>query len=387
MIGGRVALALAPGLIPELAAGRKVVVVSATNGKTTTTRLISAALRHEGDVATNAYGANMPAGHAAALVDDIRAEYAVLECDEKHLPGSLEQTHPAIVALMNLSRDQMDRAGELRLLADRWREALARSRVHAVANCDDPLVVWGASSAASITWTSCGQYWREDSWSCPQCGGPIDHPVRDEQVPVAEPPPDDRTGWACQQCGFARPTPEWRLDGDQVITPDGDAYELSLRLPGRANRSNATIALAICAHLGLAPEPALARFREITSVAGRYLTVENGRSSMRLLLAKNPAGWLEAFDVLRPTPSPVAVSINARGPDGTDTSWLWDVDYRALRGRPVYALGERQLDLAVRLEAAGVDFELIQNVADLPPDQIDVIANYTAFQEIRRHVR
>jgi UDP-N-acetylmuramyl tripeptide synthase len=391
VIGGRVALALAPGLLTDLTAGRKVVVVSATNGKTTTTRLISAALRHQGGVATNAYGANMPAGHAAALVDEIGAEYAVLECDEKYLPGILEQTRPGVAVLMNLSRDQMDRAAELRLLADRWREALAHSGVHVVANCDDPLVAWAASSAESVTWTACGQYWREDSWSCPRCGGPVDYAVRDEHVEgVREPSAGtwspDGAGWACRECGFARPEPEWRLDGDRVVAPDGGSYELSLRLPGRANRSNAAIALVVCACLGLALEPALARFAEITSVAGRYLTVEDGRRSMRLLLAKNPAGWLEAFDVLRPAPSPVAVSINARGPDGTDTSWLWDVDYRALRGRPVYAMGERRLDLAVRLEAAGVDFEVVQNVGDLSSDRIDVIANYTAFQEIRRYV-
>jgi UDP-N-acetylmuramyl tripeptide synthase len=391
VIGGRVALALAPGLLSELTAGRRVVVVSATNGKTTTTRLISAALRDQGGAATNAYGANMPAGHAAALVEDIGAEFAVLECDEKYLPGILQQARPSVAVLMNLSRDQMDRAAELRLLAGMWREALARSGVHVVANCDDPLVVWAASSAASVTWVACGQYWREDSWSCPRCGGPVDHLVGDEPVGgVNRPGPGgwgvDGVGWACRECGFARPGPEWRLDGDRVFGPDGGSHVLSLRLPGRANRSNAAIALVVCARLGLAPEQALARFAEITSVAGRYLTVENGTWSMRLLLAKNPAGWLEAFDVLEPAPSPVALSINARGPDGADTSWLWDVDYRALRGRPVYAMGERRLDMAVRLEAAGVDFEVVEKVADLPSDRIDVIANYTAFQEIRRDV-
>jgi UDP-N-acetylmuramyl tripeptide synthase len=391
VIGGRVALALAPGLLAELTAGRRVVVVSATNGKTTTTRLISAALRDQGGVATNAYGANMPAGHAAALVEDIGAEFAVLECDEKYLPGVLRETRRGVAVLMNLSRDQMDRAAELRLLADRWREALARSDVHVVANCDDPLVVWAASSAASVTWTACGQYWREDSWSCPRCGGPVDYPVREERgegvrEPGLEARGPDGVGWACRECGFARPVPGWRLVGDRVIAPDGGSYGLSLSLPGRANRSNAAMALVVCVRLGVAPEQALARFAEITSVAGRYLRVEDGKWSMRLLLAKNPAGWLEAFDVLQPAPSPVAVSINARGPDGADTSWLWDVDYRALRGRQVYAMGERRLDLAVRLEAAGVDFDVVKDVADLPSDRIDVIANYTAFQEIRRHV-
>jgi UDP-N-acetylmuramyl tripeptide synthase len=97
-------------------------------------------------------------------------------------------------------------------------------------------------------------------------------------------------------------------------------------------------------------------------VAGRYTTVQHEGRDIRLLLAKNPAGWLEAFDVLAPPPGPVALSINAQGPDGRDTSWLWDVDYRILRGRPVWAAGERRLDLAARLEAAEVGFQLIEDI-------------------------
>jgi UDP-N-acetylmuramyl tripeptide synthase len=107
-----------------------------------------------------------------------------------------------------------------------------------------------------------------------------------------------------------------------------------------------------------------------------------------LLLAKNPAGWLEAFDVLAPAPVPVLLAVNAQGPDGRDTSWLWDVDYRLLRGRQVFVAGERRLDLAVRLEADEVAFRLTAGVDDAVGQidlggSLDVIANYTAFQQIR----
>src|SRR5579875_1577271 len=113
-----------------------------------------------------------------------------------------------------------------------------------------------------------------------------------------------------------------------------------------------------------------------------------GGRPVRLLLAKNPAGWLEAFDVLAPPPGPVMLAVNAQGPDGRDTSWLWDVDYRVLRGRPVLVGGERRLDLAVRLEADQVAFDLIDGVDDalsrIPPGRmLDVLANYTAFQQVR----
>jgi UDP-N-acetylmuramyl tripeptide synthase len=127
--------------------------------------------------------------------------------------------------------------------------------------------------------------------------------------------------------------------------------------------------------------------REVTSVAGRYTRLERRGRQVRLLLAKNPAGWLEAFDVLSPPPAPVLLSVNAREPDGRDTSWLWDVDYRVLLGRAVYVTGERRLDLAVRLEADRVGFELVEGVDDavdkVSGGSLDVIANYTAFQQIR----
>jgi UDP-N-acetylmuramyl tripeptide synthase len=177
------------------------------------------------------------------------------------------------------------------------------------------------------------------------------------------------------------------LDGEAVIDPAGRAWDLSLALPGRANRANAVVALAVAEVFGVGAAQALPRMREVTSVAGRYTMVERQGRQVRLLLAKNPAGWLEAFDVLQAAPAPLLLSVNAQVPDGKDTSWLWDVDYRVLAGRPVYVTGERRLDLAVRLEADGIPFQLVEGVDDavsrIGAGTLDVIANYTAFQQIR----
>ncbi|WP_248962518.1 MurT ligase domain-containing protein [Sphaerisporangium perillae] len=371
VIGGRVGLILEPDLLRKLAADRKLVLVSATNGKTTTTRLITSELQELGEVATNAFGANMPAGHVSALSQAKQAPFAVLEVDEKYLPEVLDTTGASVICLMNLSRDQMDRAAEIWLLAQKWRRALAGKDVHVIANCDDPLVTWGASTASQVTWVSCGQPWKEDSWCCPECGGPLDRKGDD---------------WACRECTFRRPEPTWVLDDDAVIDPRGQRWVLDLRLPGRANRANAAIALATAELFGLPAERALPRLREVTSVAGRYTMVERDGRALRLLLAKNPAGWLEAFEVSDPG-LPIILSVNAQGPDGRDTSWLWDVDFRILNGRPVYVTGERRLDLALRLDVAGVPFQLCESfdeaVAAQAPGRVDVIANYTAFQQIR----
>jgi UDP-N-acetylmuramyl tripeptide synthase len=410
VIGGVVGLRMEPDLLRLLAADRQIVLVTGTNGKTTTTRLITAALGAIGqEVASNAFGANMEAGLISALGRAPDAPFGVLEVDERHLPAIMRATRPRVIALLNLSRDQMDRAAEIWLVARRWREALAGAPgCHVVANADDPLIAWAAGTAQRVTWVAAGQRWHEDSWCGPECGS---HLRRDD------------LGWRCGECGFARPATRWVLDDEApdlrkgagvigsadvrggagvigsadvrggagvistVVDSGGRVRELSLTLPGRANRSNAVIALAVAELFGVDMDQALPLLRQVTSVAGRYTQIERGGRMLRLLLAKNPAGWLEAFDVLAPPPTPVLLAVNAQGPDGKDTSWLWDVDYRVLRGRPVLVTGERRLDLAVRLEADQVAFELVGSVDEavdlVPPGGLDVIGNYTAFQQIR----
>src|SRR5579871_6425906 len=299
VIGGRISLRLAPDLLSLLATGRQIVLVTGTNGKTTTTKLITAALTPLGQkIASNIYGANMEAGLTSALSRTPDAPVAVLETDEKYIPAMVKATRPKVVVLLNLSRDQMDRAAEIWLLARRWRDALAAAPdCRVVANADDPLVAWAAGSARQVTWVAAGQRWREDSWCCPHCGA---HLQRDG---------DD---WSCLECGHRRPPVTWRLYGDDVIDPSGRSTPLDLKLPGRANRSNAVIALAVAEAFGVHITQALGELRAVTSVAGRYTQVNRRGCEVRLLLAKNPAGWLEALDVLAPAPAPVLLAVNAQ---------------------------------------------------------------------------
>lgn len=374
---------VAPDLLRQLAAGRQIILITGTNGKTTTTRLVTAAIGSLGqEVATNAFGANMESGLVSALSGAPDAPYAVLEVDERHLPAMITATCPRAIVLLNLSRDQMDRAAEIWLIARRWREAFAANpRCRVVANADDPLIAWAAGSASDVTWVAAGQRWHEDSWCCPDCGS---HLRRDE------------LGWRCGECALSRPSARWVLDGENVIDAAGTVRELHLALPGRANRSNAVMALAVANLFGADVDQALPELRKVVSVAGRYTSVQRRGRTLRLLLAKNPAGWLEAFDVVGATgrgggaAAPILLAVNAQGPDGRDTSWLWDVDYRVLAGRRVFVTGERKIDLAVRLEADEIPFDLVDDidaaVDKVPQGPLDIIANYTAFQQIRATV-
>ncbi|MFC7216928.1 MurT ligase domain-containing protein [Streptomyces polyrhachis] len=375
VIGGRVALKLDPDLLAALAANLDVVLVSATNGKTTTTRLIAEALRAAGPVVSNALGANMPAGITSALAGGSDARYGVIEVDEKYLAGVARDVDPKAIALLNLSRDQLDRAAETRMLAEKWREGLAGTKALVIANCDDPLIAWAASSCPNVVWVAAGQEWKDDAWSCPSCGGVLQRQGED---------------WRCGECGFGRPAPQWALSGDHVLDPHGAAWPIKLQLPGRANKSNAAVSAAVAAAFGVPPQTGLERMWQVTAVAGRYDIVAFEGRELRLLLAKNPAGWLETFSLIDPPPTPVVLSVNARGADGTDTSWLWDVDYTRLTGHPLLVIGDRKLDLAVRLEVAGQNFRVCESldeaVAAAPAGRIEVIANYTAFQDLRRRV-
>jgi lipid II isoglutaminyl synthase (glutamine-hydrolysing) len=370
VIGGRLGLLVDPNLLANLAAGRQVALVSGTNGKTTTTRLTAAALGVLGPVATNSLGANMPTGHASALAKAGPTPYAVLEVDEHYLDQVLTATGPKVVALLNLSRDQLDRAKEVAMMAALWRTALREHRVHVVANADDPMVVWAASVAERVTWVAAGQRWHDDSWVCPECGSHIER---------------DGDDWYCGGCPLRRPDPQWTVEDDGVVGPDGTWHQVRLQLPGRVNRANAATALAVAATFGVPVHAAVPRLAEVASIAGRYATVVRDGRTIRLLLAKNPAGWLEAFEMAEPAPTLLA--INARDPDGLDTSWLYDVDFSPLRGRRVLVTGDRAMDLAVRLEVNDVEFSHVSTfaraVASVPPGRLEVIANYTAFQDIR----
>ena len=392
VIGGKVALALDKSALAKLAGGRSLYLVSGTNGKTTTTALLAAALATAGPVVTNVTGANLKTGLVSALARDLESPVAVLEVDEAALVPVLAETTATVVVLLNLSRDQLDRYGEVRLAAQKWRTALgARPEVHVVANCDDPLVVWAAQAAGTVTWVSTGQRWRIDATSCPNCGGRITwtRGLGDVSRQRAAGAATDSEAWACS-CGLARPEPE--IEGGGAIGNEGRvgvggrAFPVELQLPGRCNAANAAMAVAAARVAGVDPETALAAMVGIANVAGRYREVNLGPASARLLLAKNPAGWNEILDFLAAPPTGVVVAVNARGPDGYDTSWLWDVDFERLAGRPVVAAGERALDVAVRLRYAGVPHEVCPDplvaARRLPPGKVELVANYTAFQTV-----
>ena len=374
MIGGLVAMTLDKTVLRQLGAGRRSVIVTGTNGKSTTTRMTAAALATLGPVATNAEGANMDAGLVAALAGARDAELAALEVDEMHVPHVADAVSPAVVVLLNLSRDQLDRVGEINHIERTLRGGLARHPdTVVVANCDDVLMTSAAYDCPHVVWVAAGGGWAADSVSCPRSGELI---VRDENH------------WHSTGTDFKRPTPQWWFDDVNVYGPDGLTVPMTLALPGTVNRGNATQAVAAAVALGADPVAAVDAVSSVDEVAGRYRTVRLGAHTARVLLAKNPAGWQEALSMVDKHGAGVVIAVNGQVPDGEDLSWLWDVRFEHFEDTAVVAAGERGTDLAVRLGYAGVEHTLVHDtvkaIASCPPGHVEVIANYTAFLQLNR---
>jgi len=373
-ISGRVINAVAPNALEELADGQRVSLVSATNGKTTTTRFLATALAADDRaVTTNSTGANLTSGIAPTLAGARGPGDAVLEVDERVLPRIVDPLGAELLVLGNLSRDQLDRYGEVHAVSESWRKTMeSHPGLAVVANASDPHVVW-AATPGNVTWIALGLGWRSDAATCPECGALLAWST-------------DR--FDCPGCGFGQPEAPNRLDGDAVIL-DGTRVPLELALPGRWNLANAALAVTAAAHLGVDPERAADALRSVTSVAGRYMQVPlgDGRHA-RVLLAKNPAGWTEVLRFLHARDTAVVIAVNARVADGKDPSWLWDVPYELLRGHETAATGERRLDVAVRLRYAEVEHiverDPIPAARALTSDEVHIVASYTQFSALYR---
>jgi UDP-N-acetylmuramyl tripeptide synthase len=375
-ISGRVINALAPDALAELAQGLRVALVSATNGKTTTTRLLAAALRTgDAPVTSNSTGANLTSGIAPVLGRAVKPGIAALEADERVVARVVDPLHAELLVFGNLSRDQLDRYGEVHAVGAAWRTvAETHPGLHVVANASDPHVVW-AAQPADVTWVELGLHWRSDAATCPKCGALLHWT-------------DDR--FACSTGDFVQPETPYRLDGEDLVLAGGVRVPLRLALPGTWNRWNAALAItAAVTHFGIDPVQAADAAATVDTVAGRYMRVPlpDGRRA-RVLLAKNPAGWSEVLHWVADAQRPTVIAVNARVADGKDPSWLWDVPYELLRGLPAAAAGERCLDVAVRLRYADVehhvDADPLRAAAALPGDEPVLLCTYTQFSALYR---
>ena len=209
MITGRILLGLEPRAAAILSCDKRVVLISGTNGKTTTTSLIYKALSLKSSTISNFTGANLFAGIAAALSYQRSSPLAALEVDEMVLPWAIIQTLPELVVLLNLARDQLDRLSEVRAVALKWKNGLKQlpEDAYILADCDDPFVRWAAADWPNIIWFSSGNFEHMDASTCPQCGA------------ILQWSESGRSYFS--ECGFNKPISDWTLAGSELRGPAG----------------------------------------------------------------------------------------------------------------------------------------------------------------------
>jgi UDP-N-acetylmuramyl tripeptide synthase len=417
---GLVTLALDPDAIARLSVtlAHGVVCVSGTNGKTTTTRMLSDIVRTAGwQPVHNRSGSNLDRGIAAALLADatwggeLRGDVGIFEIDEASVPRILARLTPRVVVITNLFRDQLDRYFEIDALARRIREAVATlpEATTLVLNADDPIVAYLGSARKGPLLTfgvddpSVGGIVPQtisDATRCPRCKNPL----RYSRVILAH-----VGDWRCDHCGLSRPRPDvsavavqlgpnhtrLRLGGsigsamDDVVVP----------LPGLYNAYNALAALAAARVLDIALPTATRALASFKPAFGRLEIVDAEGRRLRLVLVKNPAGFNAAIGALLETDRRPRIlgALNDRDADSRDVSWIWDADFEALAPRVAHATvtGLRARDLALRLKYAGVPRDrltvvdgwvpAIRAAIDATPvgDEIVVLATYTAMLSLR----
>jgi UDP-N-acetylmuramyl tripeptide synthase len=366
-------------------------------------------LSPEHTLAWNRAGANLLSGIGSALLSAREADLGLFEVDEGALPEAIARTRPRSVALCNLFRDQLDRYGELELVAERWREAVAGlpEETFLVVNADDP--VTGDLAAGRPGAIRFGlddpRHGRPalqhaaDSKYCLRCGTPYEYTT----AYVGH-----LGDYSCPNCGHARPpldvaAREIEFRGlwasrFRLATPGGDV-EVELALPGLYNVYNAVAAASLALSLDVSLDVIRGGLEGFSAAFGRFERIDSREKTVVLLLIKNPAGANEVLRTLETggIPPVLVVALNDAIADGQDVSWIWDVDFEPLleKAGRVIVTGDRAAELGLRLVYGGLDEERLEVQASLETaldrgleltdsrDELVVLPTYTAMLALR----
>jgi UDP-N-acetylmuramyl tripeptide synthase len=411
-VPGKLLWKLDPDAIDRLAARlpQGSVLVSATNGKTTAAAMAAEILRPRLAVAHNDSGANLVSGIASTLLRSDGAELGLFEVDEGALPEVAARVRPRALCLGNLFRDQLDRYGELELIAERWRsvvDGLPGARL--AVNGDDPQLGALARGRDALVFGLDDRRWARpslqhaaDSKYCVACGTPYEY---------AAAYIGHLGDYRCPACGLARPPLDVSARGVELnglesaaftlVTPAGQR-RVRLRVPGLYNVYNALAAAALALALDVPLEDVAAGLERFAAAFGRFERIAVGERTLLMLLIKNPAGANEAIRTLVEGRRPrlAVIALNDAIADGKDVSWIWDVDFEPLLDglELVVAAGDRAAELALRCKYAGFDPERIEVIPSLERaldrglaatelgDELPVLPTYTAMLALRKLV-
>ncbi len=429
---GEIALTVAPDIASSFARQLRkgCILIAGTNGKTTTSLMLTKILTQAGNrVVHNASGANLLNGVVSSFIGasdwigNIDADYGVFEVDENSLPLAIskiknqkskiqiknqrEEDKRFVIVLLNLFRDQLDRYGEVDVIAEKWEKALRLAtlaqgefdKLLLVVNSDDPGVahLGAVSSRAGLELRTFGlnepkeflktKEHATDSTFCLSCGSRLTYEgVYYSHIGI----------WRCEKCGEKRPKP--------------DVYEWKSPLPGLYNRYNTLAAVTTALSLGIKKDIIKKALTDFTPAFGRQEEFEVGNKKVKIFLSKNPAGFNASLrTVLESNPKTLLIALNDRIPDGRDVSWIWDVDFEMIavphgtrtkvryyneKQARIFVSGDRAYDLAIRLKYAGIsNTGIYRNLKDAIGEALKatengetlyVLSTYSAMLEVRK---
>ncbi|MCU1455404.1 MAG: UDP-N-acetylmuramoyl-L-alanyl-D-glutamate--2, 6-diaminopimelate ligase [Acidimicrobiales bacterium] len=384
-----------------------IIVITGTNGKTTTTKMLAEIAQANGKaVATNPTGSNLHRGILSQLIEvaDLRgriaADLAIFEVDEASMPAVCADLEPDVVVVLNLFRDQLDRYGELDTVADVIGRALAPLGAVVYLNADDPLVV----SLRDHIGDGQVRYFGIDASDTERLrhdatADSIVAPATGEPLVYSKVFFGHLGHYRTARGDFVRPAADFALvqkGAEMSVTALGRTIPLTLELPGLYNAYNALAALAAATAVQVGPQESAAALANVDAAFGRVEQCEYLGRDLYLLLVKNPTGFNQIIQtfLLRDPDAHLMIAINDNAADGRDVSWLWDVsieDISTTTGS-VLVSGSRAAEMALRLKYAGFESHVVANLADAvdelvrrsePGDAIYVLPTYTAMMELR----
>ncbi len=416
-VPGIVALKIARNILCKVTEGMQIVVVTGTNGKTTTCNMIEHALTSAGkDCLLNRSGANLLHGIASDLISNAtwlgkpKCRYAVLECDEAALKQLVDYVTPKAIVVTNLFSDQVDRYGGVQNTLKEIRTGVEKSPESVlVLNADEPLsaslslgrpnrvIYYGLESSVGVQ----GDVDLKDAGKCPVCGGEYtyDHHIYAHLG-----------GYACPSCGYKRPEPDVAVTAIDGVSSSGTKasvrignaeHKAFISLPAVYNVYNAAACLAASKAMEIDEETAVSSLSSVRSSFGRLETFDLDGVRMQMILVKNPAGCNQAFSYVTSFDEDftAVLCLNDRTGDGHDISWINDTDYEKLCRDPhlkkLYVGGDRAQDLNARLLEAGAREEELERITDYPAlleelkkegRPVFLLPNYTAMMELRQAI-
>lgn len=417
---GLYALKIDPNLIEKLSSKIKKgsIVIAGTNGKTTTTRILSDILGSKYKIIHNRQGSNLLRGVASTLINNstlagnIKPDLAIWEADEAAFPEIVRQTSPKIIVLLNLFRDQLDRYGEIESIREKWSKEVAAlpANTKLILSADDPSVAFIAKSfKGKPIYFGVEEHKLNlplienvaDVRFCLNCGAPLAYnPIYSAHL----------GHWSCPQCHHNRPKPAISASNTK-FNPDlstssqfsllNSEFSIQYSLPGLYNVYNMLAAASAASVNGIDNKQILKSIENFQPAFGRFQKLEIAGKKAVIFLIKNPAGANEVLRTISSLPTTnyqLLTILNDNIADGRDVSWIWDTNWETVKGKvkSVNTAGTRAYDLALRLKHAGLDnitvhedinTSLQEALAKLnTKDTLMILPTYTAMLELQKIV-